>query len=157
MEAELDAACQAKVGRPSIPLERSLRASLLQTFYSIRAERQPLIQDQFSVDCTLVGAWASMKSSRVRDEGDDSCSGSNGGGRNPSRNFQGNKRSNDTHQSPTDGDARLYRKGAGKGSRLCYMGHALMENSVGRLARPGTPTIDGDVSMVVWALIRHDG
>jgi hypothetical protein len=60
---------------------------------------------------------------------------STGGGRNPSRNFSGQKRSNETHQSRTDGDAKLYRKGVGKESRLCYMGHALMENDAGLVVR----------------------
>jgi hypothetical protein len=53
------------------------------------------------------------------------------GGRNREQNFRGEKRSNETHESITDPDARLYRKGDGRESRLCYMGHAVMENRNG--------------------------
>ncbi len=171
-------------GRPSIPPERLVRASLLQLFYSIRSERQLmerldfdllfrwfvglgiddevwnhsvfsknrdrlltteiardflaallaepkvkrlLSHEHFSVDGTLLKAWASMKSFRPKDG-----SGSPpGGGRNGERDFRGEKRSNETHGSTTDPDARLYRKGHGQESKLCYLGHALMENRNG--------------------------
>lgn len=86
-----------------------------------------LSHEHFSVDGTLLKAWASLKSFRAKDGGgkppDD--------GRNGERNFRGEKRSNETHESTTDPDARLYRKGNGQESRLCYMGHALMENRNG--------------------------
>jgi len=73
-----------------------------------------------------IEAWASMKSFRPKD-GDDG----GGAGRNAERDFHGEKRSNETHESTTDADARLYRKGNGRESRLCFMGHALMENRNG--------------------------
>ena len=91
-----------------------------------------LSHEHFSVDGTLVEAWASMKSFVPKDDdgsGQDDTDGS--GGRNRERNFRGQKRKNDTHASTTDPDARLYRKGSGKSARLCFMGHALMENRHG--------------------------
>jgi transposase len=87
--------------------------------------RQLLSSEHFSVDGTLIEAWASMKSFVPKD-------GSNppaeGGGRNAERDFHGEKRKNDTHSSTTDPDARLFRKGAGKEAKLCHMGHLMMEN-----------------------------
>ncbi|MBM3488768.1 MAG: IS5 family transposase, partial [Alphaproteobacteria bacterium] len=85
--------------------------------------------DHFSVDGTLIDAWASMKSFRPKDAGGAGGSpAGGGGGRNAERDFRGQKRSNETHASTTDPDARLYRKGDGQSSRLCFMGHLLMEN-----------------------------
>jgi transposase len=90
-----------------------------------------LSDDHFSVDGTLVEAWASMKSFRVKDDSDEPPSP----GRNGERDFHGQKRTNDTHESKTDPDARLYRKGKGQSSRLCFMGHALIENRSRRAGR----------------------
>lgn len=175
----------AKTGRPSIPPERLLRASLIQTLYSIRSERQ-LMQhidynllyrwfvgldmddavwdhstftknrdrllnetvsraffekvlglarwhelvssDHFSVDGTLIEAWASMKSFKAKDG---SGKPPEGGGRNATVDFKGEERKNDTHASTTDPEARLFKKSKGDKSRLCFMGHALMENRNG--------------------------
>jgi transposase len=171
-----------KIGRPSIPPEKLMRALLLQAFYTIRSERQLMEQldynllfrwfvglsmdapvwdpsvysknrdrliegevavrflsavlqgvqvkkllsdDHFSVDGTLIDAWASMKSFRPKGNSDDAEPAP---GRNAERNFRGEKRSNETHASVTDPDVRLYRKGDGQSSRLCFMGHLLMEN-----------------------------
>ena len=83
-----------------------------------------LSEDHFSVDGTLVEAWASLKSFRAKDGSDEPPSA----GRNGERNFHGEKRANDTHASTTDLEAKLYRKGGGQPAKLCYMGHALMEN-----------------------------
>ena len=178
-------ALYSRVGRPSIPPEKLLRAMLLQVFYSIRSERQlmerlefdllfrwfvgigvddavwdhstfsnnrdrllegdlaakllsavlaqPRVKrllstDHFSVDGTLVEAWASMKSFRPKDGSGEPPAGD---GRNREADFHGQKRSNETHASTTDPDARLYRKGPGKEAKLCFMGHALMENRNG--------------------------
>ena len=88
-----------------------------------------LSSDHFSVDGTLIEAWASMKSFRPRDGSDDPPP--SGGGRNREADFHGQKRSNETHASTTDPEARLYRKGPGKEAKLCLMGHALMENRNG--------------------------
>ncbi len=86
-----------------------------------------LSTEHFSVDGTLIEAWASMKSFRPKDGSGDPP----GPGRNSERDFHGEEPSNATHQSTTDPDARLYRKGAGREARLCFMGHALMENRNG--------------------------
>jgi len=83
--------------------------------------------EHFSVDGTLLKAWASMKSFRPKDGSGNPPDG----GRNGEQDFRGEKRSNETHESTTDPDARLYRKANGQESRLCYMGHAVMENRNG--------------------------
>ena len=84
-------------------------------------EVKPLLSSEhFSVDGTLIEAWASHKSFRPKD-------GSDGDG----SNFHGQKRRNDSHASTTDPDSRLYRKAAGREARLCYLGHATMENRNG--------------------------
>ena len=91
------------------------------------ARRKGLVSDEhFSVDGTLIDAWASMKSVRPKDGGD----GGVGGG-NPEVDFKGQRRTNDTHASTTDPQAQLARKGKGRESRLAYAGHALMENRNG--------------------------
>jgi len=86
-----------------------------------------LSSEHFSVDGTLLEAWASLKSFRPKDgSGDPPRPGRNG-----ERAFHGERRRNDTHASTTDTDARLFRKGPGKEARLVFMGHALMENRNG--------------------------
>ncbi len=174
----------SSTGRPSIPPEMLLRATLLQALFSVRSERllmeqtdynllfrwfvglpmdasvwhatvfthnrdrlleahvareflaallalpkvkRLLSDDHFSVDGTLIDSWASMKSFRPKDGSGDPPDP----GRNGERNFREEKRSNETHASTTDPDARLYRKGNGRESRLCFMGHVLMENRNG--------------------------
>jgi len=183
-----------RLGRPSIPPERLLRAMLLQAFYGIRSERQlmermefdllfrwfvglgvddpvwdhssftknrdrllageiaakflravlaqPRVKrlvssDHFSVDGTLIEAWASIKSFRRTDGQDQDPDGP---GRNAERGFHKEKRSNATHRSTTDPEAKLYKKGDGQPAKLCYMGHALMENRHG-LAVEGHVTL----------------
>ncbi len=99
---------------------------------SLPQVRQLLSSEHFSVDGTLIEAWASMKSFVPKDDGNPpSAKGDGGGGRNAERDFHGEKRRNDTHGSTTDPDARLFRKGAGKEAKLCHMGHLLMENRNG--------------------------
>jgi transposase len=191
-----------KLGRPSIPPERLLRAMLLQAFYGIRSERQlmermefdllfrwfvglgvddaawdhssfsknrdrllaaeiagkflravlaqPRVKrlissDHFSVDGTLIEAWASLKSFRRKDGGDNDPEGP---GRNAERGFHKEKRSNETHQSTTDPEARLYKKGDGQPAKLCYMGHALMENRHGL-------AVDGGVTFATGTAERE--
>jgi transposase len=93
---------------------------------------KPLLSDEhFSVDGTLIEAWASQKSFRPKDGSGDDDGGAN---------FHGQQRKNDTHASTTDPDTRLYRKAAGREARLCYMGHATMENRHG-LAVAGMVTL----------------
>src|SRR5260370_857505 len=163
-------ALYSHTGRPSIPPEYLLRATLLQAFFTVRSERQLMEQinynllfrwfvglsiddavwdatvftknrdrlleadvareflssllslpkvkrllssDHFSVDGTLLKAWASMKSFQPKDGSGDPPTG----GRNGERNFHREKRSNETHESTTDPDAKLYRKGDGQDGR----------------------------------------
>jgi len=87
-----------------------------------------LSSEHFSVDGTLIEAWASLKSFRPKDGGGAPPAS---GGRNAERNFRGEKRSNETHVSTSDPDAKLYRKGPGMEAKLAFLGHALMENRHG--------------------------
>src|SRR5579864_3313452 len=115
----------------------------------------PLLSDEhFSVDGTLIGAWASLKSFQPKSaEGSEPPAGragphgtgpkAAGESRNAEVNFHGSKRSNETHASVTDPDARLYRKGEGKEAKLCYMGHALMENRNGLVVETCLSHADG--------------
>ena len=188
----------AKVGRPSIPPEHLLKASVLMALYSIRSERQfcerlqydllfkwflgldieaaafdatsftknrerlmdnlvsklffqavleearqrHLLSNQhFTLDGTLLESWASLKSLQrkpnlggqhkpKRGRRGGGPKGPRGGNHNPEVNWRGEKRSNETHQSKTDPEARLARKGAVP-AKLCYAGHVLMENRHG--------------------------
>jgi transposase len=186
MDGDL-AVLYSNTGRPSIPPECLLRASLLQALYSVRSERQLMEQidynllfrwfvglsidepvwdastfsknrsrlmdadigkalfeqtvrlarkkrlmssDHFSVDGSLIAGWASQKSVRRKDGNDDD--NPDGQGRNASRNFHNEKRSNTTHASRSDPDALLARKG-GTASRPSYMGHSLIEHRNGLL------------------------
>lgn len=92
-------------------------------------------RDHFSVDGTLLEACASMKSLRAKDGSEDDESGDN---------FHGKKRSNQTHQSETDNDAKLFRKAAGKETKLCHMGHIVTENRNGLIV--GTEVTDAGTS-----------
>lgn len=88
----------------------------------------PLLSDEhFSVDGTLIEAWASMKSFKPKDGTGEPPAG----GRNGEVDFRGTPRSNETHASTTDPDARLYKKAAGQAAKLCHMGHVLTENRHG--------------------------
>jgi IS5 family transposase len=98
-----------------------------------------LSDDHFTVDGTLLEAWASHKSFRPRDQ--DPPSG--GGGGNPTVNFHGQRRRNDTHQSTTDPDARLYKKAQGREARLGYLGHVLMEHRSGLIVDATVTPADG--------------
>jgi transposase len=86
-----------------------------------------LSAEHFSVDGTLIEAWASMKSFQPKDGSGPPPDR----GRNGEQDFRGRKRSNETHQSASDPQARLYRKGDGQPAKLCYLGHLLMENRSG--------------------------
>ncbi|GLJ00676.1 IS5 family transposase [Sphingobium sp. BS19] len=106
--------------------------------------RRLLSNDHFSVDGTLIEAWASMKSFRPRDEQDRSEGGDgDDGGRNPTVDFRAEKRSNATHASTTDPDAMLYRKGSGMEAKLCFIGHGLMENRSGLLVDARLTRVSG--------------
>jgi transposase len=86
-----------------------------------------LSNEHFSVDGTLIESWAAVKSMRRRDGRDEP----RGPGRNPTVDFHGEKRTNETHVSPSDPEAKLYRKGKGQAAKLYYMGHVLMEHRHG--------------------------
>ena len=208
----------SKVGRPSSPPERLLRALLLQVLYTIRSERMLMEQldynmlfrwfvglnmddpiwdptvftknrqrllegniaqaffkevlalagekgltsdEHFTVDGTLIEAWAGNKSYRRRHPG--SSKGPDEPGAGSGEDFHGEKRTNATHQSTTDPQAKLYRKGPGKEAKLCYLGHVLMENRNGlvvdgRLTQAtGTAERDAAEEMVRAAKRRHRG
>lgn len=231
LDAEFDR-LYANEGRPSIPPERLIRASLLQILYSVRSERQlmeqmnynllfrwfvglgvddavwvptvftknrdrllttdmsrrimaailahravaPLLSDEhFSVDGTLVKAWASMKSFQARPEADAPDDDDGPGDpppsdqapsdptppsdpsepetpqmtrparrtRNTDVDFRGERRSNATHASKTDPEARLFKKSPGAGAMLCFMGHTLMENRSGLVVQADLTRADG--------------
>jgi len=113
--------------------ERLLQHDVARQFLaavSAEAERRQLLSsDHFTVDGTLLQAWASLKSVRPRDDDDDQPPAS--GGRNRDVDFRGQRRRNETHVSQTDSEARLARKGNGQETRLCFAGHVLMENRNG--------------------------
>ena len=127
------------------------------------AVTQLLSREHFSVDGTLIEAWASIKSFRPLDEEppgeDDGGDGTDGGGRNRDRDFHGVRWSNATHRSTTDADCRLYRKGRGKEARLSYMGHALMENRHGLVVDGLASRATGSAECLAGEvmLIRRDG
>jgi transposase len=113
-------------------LDGDIAAKFFARVLNLPQVRKLLSGEHFSVDGTLIEAWASMKSFVPKDGGDPpSGKGHGSGGRNAERNFHGEKRKNDTHVSITDPDARLFRKGAGKEAKLCHMGHLMMENRNG--------------------------
>jgi transposase len=105
-----------------------------------------LSTDHFSVDGTLIEAWASLKSFKPKDGSDGEPP--SGGGRNAEANFHGAKRRNETHSSTTDPDARLYRKGPGKEAKLNFIGHGLMENRSGLLVDACLTKADGHAERV---------
>src|SRR5277367_2841023 len=110
-------------------LEGDIAAKFLSAVLAQPGVKRLLSTEHFSVDGTLIEAWASMKSFKPTDGSNEPPS--DGGGRNQETDFHGQRRSNETHTSTTDPEARLYRKGPGKEAKLCFMGHALMENRNG--------------------------
>jgi transposase len=203
----------ARLGRPSIPPEKLLRALLLQILYTLRSERMLMEQlnynllfrwfvglnmdeevwdvtvftknrerllkadvaqkffqlvvkeaqaldlmsdEHFTVDGTLMEACASLKSFKKMDEAEEEKSKTGDDDRgNPSVDFHGEKRSNQTPQSTTDAEARLARKRAGKEAKLSYSGHVLMENRNGRVAdvevRPANGTAEREAALAMVA------
>jgi len=110
---------------------------------------KPLLSDEhFSVDGTLIEAWASQKSFRPKDGGGDDGA-----------NFHGQTCKNDTHRSTTDPDSRLYRKAAGREAKLCYMGHVTMENrhglAVAGVLSKATGTAERRASEAMLAIRRR--
>jgi transposase len=126
-------------------LDGTIAAKFLAAVLAQPRVKRLLSSEHFSVDGTLIEAWASMKSFRPKDTPDEPPSD---GGRNAEANFRGEKRSNGTHASTTDPDAKLYRKGTGKKAKLCFMGHALMENRSGLLVGACLTRADGHAERV---------
>ena len=131
-------------------LEGEVAAQFFQAVLGQPEVRALLSDEHFSVDGTLIEAFASMKSFKPKaDAGGEPPPGA-GDGRNAERDFHGEKRTNDSHASTTDPDARLYRKGRGKEARLCHMGHLLMENrhglTVDALLTPATGTAEREAA-----------
>src|SRR6202166_1175465 len=128
--------------------DRLLTSEVAQRFFAeVNQRAKPFMSDDhFTVDGTLIQAWASQKSFRPKDGSDD------GDG----TNFHGQKRSNQTHESTTDGDARLYKKSYGKESKLSYMGHALVENRNGLIAAAMVTHADGYAERDAALLLLHE-
>ena len=126
-------------------LDGDIAARFLAAVLAQPRVKKLLSTDHFSVDGTLIEAWASLKSFKPRDGSDEPPAG---GGRNKEADFHGEKRSNETHASTTDPDARLYRKGSGKEAKLCFIGHGLMENRCGLLVDACLTSADGHAERV---------
>jgi len=109
-------------------LEHDVAKELLAEVLEEAQRRRLLSQDHFTVDGTLLESWASLKSFRPKEDSDNAAST---GEKNPSVDFHGERRTNDTHESATDPEARLARKGRGKEAKLSFAGHVLMENRNG--------------------------
>jgi len=114
--------------------DRLLTSEVAQQFFAeVNQQAKRFMSDEhFTVDGTLIQAWASQKSFRKKDGSDDEGA-----------NFHGQKRANDTHESTTDPDSRLYKKSYGKESHLAYLGHALVENRNGLIAAAMATQADG--------------
>jgi transposase len=129
--------------------DRMLSADVARLFFEAVVEQARLMgllsDEHFSVDGTLIEAWASQKSFQKKEGGD---SGNATGAGNGSVDFHGEQRTNDTHESTTDPDARLYRKGKGKEAKLCYAGHVLMENRNGL-------AVDGEITKATGTAERE--
>jgi len=132
------------------------RAFFEQVLAQARAARL-LSAEHFTVDGTLIEAWASHKSFKPKD----GSAPPPGGGKNPDANFRRQKRSNQTHQSSTDPEARLYRKSDAAPAQLCYLGHVLMENRnglvVGARLTPATGTAECEAALAMVAEVPAKG
>src|SRR3989304_5907131 len=158
----------SRVGRPSIPPERLLRALLIQVLYTIRSER--LLMEQLDYNMLFRRFGGLRMDDPIRDppvftknRPRRSGKGPDDPGAAPGEDFHGEARTNAPHQSTTDPQAKLYRKGPGKEAKLCYLGHVLMENRNGlvvdgRLTQAtGTAERDAAEEMVRAAKRRHRG
>jgi transposase len=125
--------------------DRLLEHAVVEAFFtqvmSLADAKGLLSKEHFSVDGTLIQAWASHKSFRPKDGSDDQTPPAPG--RNVEASWRGKPRSNDTHESTTDPQARLYRKSHNTGAILCYQGHVLMENRSGLVVGAVVTQADG--------------
>jgi len=132
--------------------DRLLNSDVAQRFFAAvnKQARKFMSDEHFTVDGTLIQAWASQKSFRPKD----------GSGDGDGENFHDQKRSNKTHASTTDPDARLYKKSYGKESKLSYLGHALVENRNGLIAAAMVTHADGyaerDAALLMLAEKQQD-
>lgn len=141
--------------------DRLLKGDIAQAFFEavlIHADSARLLSDEhFTVDGTLLEAWASHKSFQ-RKAGPTEPSDPPDAGGNPTIDFKGERRTNATHRSTTDPDARLYKKAQGREARLGYLGHLVMENRTGlivdALVTPATGTAERDASIVMMSRRR---
>jgi len=127
-------------------LDGAIAAKFLTAVLAQPRIKRLLSSEHFSVDGTLIEAWASMKSFKPKeppDAGGMPNGGKMDGGRNEPADFRGEKRSNQTHRSTSDPDARLYRKGPGMEAKLCYIGHGLMENRSGLIVDARLTRVSG--------------
>ncbi|HET7741723.1 MAG TPA: IS5 family transposase [Mycobacterium sp.] len=135
--------------------DRLLEGDVAAAFFDavlLHADTARLLSDEhFTVDGTLLEAWASQKSFRRRDEEPPSP-----GGGNPPVNFHGERRTNDTHQSLTDPSARLYKKARGREARLGYLGHVLMEHRSGLIVDAVVTEADGRAERDAAVLLVRD-
>jgi transposase len=134
-------------------LEAEVARKFLAELLNHKEVRGLLSDEHFSVDGTQVAAWASMKSFRAKDGSDEPPSE----GRNGERDFHGEKRSNETHASTTDPEAKLYRKGKGKEAKLSYIGNAMTENCHGLVVETelgaASGTIEREAAQTM--IVRH--
>ena len=143
--------------------DRLLAGNIAEVFFDevlAEAKDANLLSDEhFTVDGTLIEAWAGMKSFRPKDGSGAGPSDSDPG--NPTVNFHGEKRSNDTHESTTDPEALLARKGDGKEAKLSYAGHVLMENRNGLIVNTrltqATGTCEREASLEMVDEIPGEG
>ncbi len=121
---------------------RLLEGEIAESFFEAvldQAREAGLLSDEhFTVDGTMIEAWAGQKSFRPKDE-----DGSSDGGSPTEPDFHGERRKNDTHASTTDGDARLLKKGKGKEAKLCFLGHVITENRNGLVVATETTLATG--------------
>ena len=126
--------------------ERLLNQEVAQAFFSrVLTQAKPHLSDEhFTVDGTLIEAWASQKSFQKKD-----------GGEGDGSQFRGERRTNDTHESKTDPGAKLYRKGSGQEAKLGYLGHVLMENRNGLIVDAMVTQADGTAERDAALLMVH--
>ena len=127
--------------------ERLLKYGIAAGFFArVKKLAEPYLSDEhFTVDGTLIEAWASQKSFQRKD-----------GGPEGGENFHGQKRSNETHQSKTDPDAKLYRKSSGSEARLSYLGHTLVENRSGLIVGAYLTEADGHAERDAALLMAYE-
>ena len=135
-------------------LEGAIAAKFLAALLSQPRVKRLLSSEHFSVDGTLIEAWASMKSFKPKNTPE--SGGPREGGRNAPNDFKGEQRSNQTHRSTTDPDARLYRKGPGMEAKLCFIGHGLMENRSGLIIDARLTRVSGHAErLAALDMVRH--